>query len=192
MRLRQCACSPSLVPQARLRAARDVVALLSQRAAAAAGSKGKGKAAAAPLAKDEAQRLFDALRGKLQQAEEAECAVCLEAASAETIRILRACRHAFCRPCLAGVVAAERGGSRCPLCRAPFAEEARMHRRTLSRMRCHLWGKLPRSSVSRLAGPLLPAGVACALCRRHCARSGRSAQSVFCRETGDQISSVAR
>lgn len=106
MRLRQCACSPALVPPARLQAARDVAALVASRAAAAAS--GKGKAPAAPLDKEEAKRLFATLAGKLSaaaaaaedapDADAAECAVCLESATAETIRILRACRHAFCRP----------------------------------------------------------------------------------------------
>lgn len=123
MRLRQCACAASLVPADRLQAARSVAALIAQRAA----SKGKG---AAPLPAEEAAALFAALAGKLAQQEESECAICLEAATAETIRILRTCKRAFCRPCLAGVVAAEQGRSRCPLCRAPFSEEARWGQRT--------------------------------------------------------------
>jgi SWI/SNF-related matrix-associated actin-dependent regulator of chromatin subfamily A3 len=141
LRLRQAADATSLVPPARLAAARAV----AQRFAAS-----RSALSPAQLSGDEVKRLFAALAGALggdvasaanADADAAptaadagaapaplideagvadDCAVCLEALTEESARVLRACRHALCDDCLGRLVAAG-GHVRCPLCRAPFA-----------------------------------------------------------------------
>ena len=131
MRLRQACNDAALVPQQRLEAARRVLASLQ------AGAQ-HGNAA---ITGDEAKKLFAALSGALgvppgaasssaaaestapdadAAAVAEDCSMCYEALSSETLRLLRACRHAFCESCITNWASVARTPN-CPLCRTPFA-----------------------------------------------------------------------
>jgi len=118
LRLRQTCCAPTLVPEKRLEAARQVLS-----------DFGIGGLSSAPkLDAEAATKLFAKLKdvtGDISMGQESaaeECAVCLcEPETPADVRILRGCGHCFCHDCIQHVLDAPTlHGVRCPLCRAPF------------------------------------------------------------------------
>ncbi|CAL8300964.1 unnamed protein product [Boreogadus saida] len=63
-------------------------------------------------------RLVEKLRSVLASGFDEECAVCLESVR---LPVITHCAHVYCRPCIAKVVASEKEGARCPLCRSTFS-----------------------------------------------------------------------
>lgn len=120
-RLRQICAAPALLPPARLQRARAVLAHLDrlEAAAAAAGKAADGDGAAA-LSPAAVTQLFAMLAGAVADADRRDCAVCMEAVTDESARILTHCRHTFCEACLATLLRLGRGAGVCPLCRGEF------------------------------------------------------------------------
>ena len=127
LRMRQACNDAQLVPAQRLEAARQVLASIQE-----ANAKGKGKQRGA-ITSEEAAKLFTALAGVLgatpasdpgapaePDAASDDCAICSEALTDVTARILRACRHAFCDSCISSWASVARNGPSCPLCRTAF------------------------------------------------------------------------
>jgi SWI/SNF-related matrix-associated actin-dependent regulator of chromatin subfamily A3 len=118
LRLRQCTDAHALVPARRVEAARAVLRRFRQHEVSPQSARS--------MAEEELAQLFAALSGALSGAAEAQedagaddCCVCLEALTEESARVLRACRHALCGPCLTRI-ASSGGAPRCPLCRSSF------------------------------------------------------------------------
>jgi SWI/SNF-related matrix-associated actin-dependent regulator of chromatin subfamily A3 len=102
-RIRQACVSGELIPKERLEAAELVLAEV--------GKKGQ-------LSPEEGEVLLKKLKGAFDDAEAAECAVCLDEMEEGEAVILKSCAHVFCEPCLSKI-SAECGGL-CPLCRKRF------------------------------------------------------------------------
>ena len=121
-----------LVPPDRLQRAREIFEELNKR---------KGQSSeAVPLTAQEAQDLFERLKGALSSMKPAsvagnseeepsgggvfECAVCLQDLEENMVRILRACKHTFCSSCLDQIISLRHGGKiKCPMCRGEFGNE---------------------------------------------------------------------
>lgn len=108
-RLRQAACSHDLVPSDRIKNAQAVLEKLEKK---------RADGQQANIDVQEAQDLIGALKGALE--EQGECCICFDSLEDETMfRILRQCKHTFCKDCIRKV-AEESSSPRCPLCRSNF------------------------------------------------------------------------
>ena len=103
-RIRQACVSGELIPRERVEAAEMVLAEI--------GKKGQ-------LSPVEGEALLKKLKSAFDEAEPAECAVCLDEMEEGEAVILKTCAHVFCEPCVSKI-SAECCGF-CPLCRKSFA-----------------------------------------------------------------------
>ncbi|GAB0493352.1 hypothetical protein MMPV_004633 [Pyropia vietnamensis] len=119
LRLRQICAAPALLPPSRLHRARAVLAHLDLLEASA-GTPALSGNAAASLTPATVTRLFAMLTGVVADVDRRDCAVCMEAVTDESARILMRCRHTFCEACLATLLQLGRGAGVCPMCREAF------------------------------------------------------------------------
>ncbi len=115
LRIRQAANDGTLIPEERVAAAHEVLAMIKEKKEA---SKNADSEESFKLTHEEGKRLFEKLRGIFSEdAGNDECCICLETIQDTEATALRKCGHVFCETCIGEVAKRER---KCPLCRTEF------------------------------------------------------------------------